>query len=307
VHGKVIGGSTLEPRSSLQRIKELYEKNINIIKYLKQLEKREQNSTEDIMISYDFQAGSYIEGYRHKKAMVDEIGKRIANTISKLGSFGSLLEAGIGDGTMLGVMVPQLERRPERIYGFDISWSRVKYGRKFLAERGLEVTSLFTGNLMCAPIKTSSIDIVITCHAIEPNGGREEEALRELYRICNKYLVLVEPAYELADEAARSRMREHGYVTNLYATAKQLGYRVLDYGLLGISMNPMNPSGIMIIEKNDNGERNEPLCCPLTKTDLIRRDGAFFSRESLLAYPILDGIPCLLPENAIIATKFLDE
>lgn len=166
---------------------------------------------------------------------------------------------------------------------------------------------LFTGDLFCAPIKTNGADIVYTCHAIESNGGREEEALRELYRICNKYLVLVEPAYELADEAARRRMREHGYVTGLYEAAKRLGLKVLDYRLLGVSHNPMNPTGIMVIEKNENGQTEDPLCCPLTKTDLIRRNGALYSGDSLPAYPILDGIPCLLPENAIVATKFLDE
>jgi len=297
----------LEPRKNLQRIKELYDQKVNIIKYLKSLENRGHNTTEDILISYDFQAGSYIRGYRQKKDLVDEIGRRIADAIGRLGPFGSLLEAGIGDGVMLGAMAGQLPCRPERIYGFDLAWSRVKYSRQFLAERGLRETVLFTGDLFCAPVKSNGVDIVFTCHAVEPNGGREEEALRELYRICNKYLVLVEPAYELADEAARSRMREHGYVTNLYAAAKRLGYRVLEYGLLGISVNPLNPSGIMIIEKNENGEMADPLCCPLTKTGLIRRGEAYYSRESLLAYPILDGIPCLLPENAIVATHFLDD
>jgi uncharacterized protein YbaR (Trm112 family) len=33
----------------------------------------------------------------------------------------------------------------------------------------------------------------------------------------------------------------------------------------------------------------------------------YFSKESLLLYPIIEMIPCLLPENAIIATHYLDE
>lgn len=291
----------------LQRIKELYKQNVNIIKHLKQLDNRVQNTTEDIMISYDFQAGSYLRNYQRNQEIYNEIGKRIAVKINQLGTRGSLLEAGIGDGVMLGVIVPQLDKRPERIYGFDLSWSRVKYSRKFLVERNLGEIELFTGDMFCAPIKTNGVDIVYTSHAVEPNGGREEEALRELYRISNKYLVLVEPAYELANEAARSRMREHGYVTNLYETAKRLGYRVLEYSLLGISLNPLNPTGIMIIEKNEKKETmDDALCCPHTKTSLIRCGGALYSKKSLLAYPMLDGIPCLLPDNAIIATKFLD-
>jgi len=40
--------------------------------------------------------------------------------------------------------------------------------------------------------------------------------------------------------------------------------------------------------------------------DLIKKNNAFFSKESLLAYPVIEEIPCLLPQNAIVATKFLD-
>jgi uncharacterized protein YbaR (Trm112 family) len=50
----------------------------------------------------------------------------------------------------------------------------------------------------------------------------------------------------------------------------------------------------------------ELLCCPITKTDLIKMNDAYYSKESLLAYPIINGTPCLLPNNAIIATHFLD-
>ena len=73
------------------------------------------------------------------------------------------------------------------------------------------------------PLLDNSIDIVYTSHSMEPNGGHEEELLAELYRVTNNYLILLEPAYEFASEEARARMRKHGYVTNLYETAKRLG------------------------------------------------------------------------------------
>ena len=45
----------------LNKIKKMYEEDgINIIDYLKGLDSRKLNSVEDIMISYDFQAGSYM-------------------------------------------------------------------------------------------------------------------------------------------------------------------------------------------------------------------------------------------------------
>ena len=49
------------------------------------------------------------------------------------------------------------------------------------------------------------------------------------------------------------------------------------------------------------------LACPISKKpiELIRKN--YYCRDSFLLYPIVDQIPCLLPENAIIATHYLDE
>ncbi len=48
----------------LSKIKEIYENGGNIIQYLKNLDGANTNSIEDIMISYDFQAGSYYNNYK---------------------------------------------------------------------------------------------------------------------------------------------------------------------------------------------------------------------------------------------------
>lgn len=290
----------------LSRIKKLYFENTNIIKFLKDLDGREHNSIEDIMISYDFQAGTYIEKYLANPKFTQEYCFYLANIINNLCEFNTLLEVGIGEGTTLGPLIHSLSKQPNNCYGFDISWSRVKYAKRFLEELNLNNIELFTGDLFCTPLKDNSIDIVYTSHSIEPNGGREEEALIELYRITKKYLVLLEPSYEFANEEARARMLSHGYITNLYSTAKRLGYKVIEHKLFGKSSNPLNPTGIMIIEKNINSEVLNPLCCPITKTEIIKSHNAFFSKESLLAYPIIAEIPCLLSQNAIVATKFLD-
>ena len=46
---------------NLKKIKEIYTNGGNIIEYLKSLKKTRQNDISDILISYDFQAGSYTE------------------------------------------------------------------------------------------------------------------------------------------------------------------------------------------------------------------------------------------------------
>ena len=45
------------------------------------------------------------------------------------------------------------------------------------------------GDMFNLPITDDSIDLVYTVHALEPNGGKEKEALKELYRITKKYLM----------------------------------------------------------------------------------------------------------------------
>lgn len=295
----------MEKFKVINSIKEIYHKNQNIVGYLKSLEGREYNTVEDIMISYDFQTGTYINGYRYHTEFKNQYVRYLADIIDNLGEYKSILEVGVGEATTLGPLLTVLKKQYIRYYGFDISWSRIKYAKEFLKELGKDEGSLFTGDLFSAPIKDNSIDIVYTSHSIEPNGGREKEALKELYRITNKYLVLLEPSYEFASEEARERMRHHGYVTNLYETAKELGYNVVEHRLFELSSTALNPTGLIVIKKEEIESIEEPLCCPVTKTDIREIEGTYYSEESFLAYPIIQGIPCMLPQNAILATKFL--
>lgn len=290
----------------LNAIKEAYLENKNIIQFLKEKNGNECTTIEDILISYDFQAGTYIKMYENNPDQKKAYCYHLARVIKKLGECNSILEAGVGEATTLGPLLASIDRKPKNIYGFDIAWSRIKYARKFLNEIGISGCRLFIGDLFSAPLKDNSIDIVYTSHSIEPNGGREREALEELYRITNKYLILLEPAYELANEVARERMKSHGYITNLYETAKNLGYDIIEHRLFEVSVNSLNPTGLMIIKKSGSSQISEPLCCPITKSNIINKNNAYFSEDSLLAYPIIDDIPCLLPSNAIIATKFMD-
>lgn len=164
---------------------------------------------------------------------------------------------------------------------------------------------LVVGNLFELPLANNSVDIVYTSHSLEPNGGHEKELLEELYRVTKKYLILLEPAYEMASDEAKERMKKHGYVIGLYDIAKKLGYEIEKYELFGISSNPLNPTGLMIIKKQDSLRKMNACCyyCPITKTRLDVIGNAFFSKQALLAYPILNGVPCLVRESAVVATK----
>ncbi len=298
----------VEKFKQLKKIKEVYDGGGNIIQYLKSIGKDDANSIEDILISYDFQSGSYIKHYSENPAYNDNYCKAIANIINGIDHVHSLMEVGVGEATTLSTLVKHLQNRPAAILGFDISWSRLKFAKALLDDRGVNHVNLFTANLFEIPLLDNSIDVVYTSHSIEPNGGREEEALKELYRVTKKYLVLLEPSYEFASDEAKARMEKHRYVTQLYTMAKKLGYKIIEHRLFDYSANPLNPTGLMIIEKNAAGANTPDLVCPISHSALEKHnDCLLYSKESFLAYPIIDGIPCLIKENSILATHLLTD
>ncbi len=302
----------MDKLSLLNRIKQLYaEENINIIKFLKQECNENSNDIADILISYDFQAGTYIKNFLAKQQFYLTYLEPLASTIDKLGGkCKSFLDCGTGEASILTPLLKILEHKFEHVGGIDISWSRIKNAQLFSKSyyNGIGEIDLVVGDMLCLPCADNSFDIVFTHHAIEPNEGKEKQILSELYRVANKYLILVEPAYELVnDNKIRRRMEEHGYIKNLYGSAKELGLNIITWRLYDNCVSELNPPGLMIIKKNDNAEAKiGGWSCPLTKTRLEKYPGVYYSKESLLAYPVIEDVPLLTRDNAVVATKFIE-
>jgi hypothetical protein len=68
----------------LNHISKIYKNGENIISHLKNLSKNKNNSTEDILISYDFQAGSYIKYVKENKEYINNYTQSIVNLINTL-------------------------------------------------------------------------------------------------------------------------------------------------------------------------------------------------------------------------------
>jgi SAM-dependent methyltransferase len=297
------------PMATPRELQGLYEAGENLTALLRAESGADHNEEQVIELAYEFQTGSYVRlietdpGYRESQR---DWTAALVDVLRQLGPPRSLLEAGIGEGTTLAGLVETLGDERVEVYGFDLSWSRVACARRWLAQRGLEV-SLCTGSLLHLPFADDSVDVVFTSHAIEPNGGREEPILRELHRVAREYVVMLEPAYEFASEDVRRRMDAHGYCRNLAGAAQSLGFAVERQEPFAGSTNDVNPSAITVLEKRSTAPRpGHVLACPRFHTPLEEHADGWYSPEAMAVYPKLLGLPCLRIENAITATKFRD-
>jgi ubiquinone/menaquinone biosynthesis C-methylase UbiE len=192
----------------------------------------------------------------------------------------SLLEGGCEEATTLAGVLNALPRKPSECLGFDISWSRCAEGLGWL--KSVEASAkLFVAELFAIPLADESVDVVYTSHSIEPNGGREEEALTELLRVARRAVALIEPLYELGTPEAQERMRHHGYVRTC---------RLLDY-----ASNPVNPSGVVVIEKNREAQPcsvGSQFRCPLTPPLCWMRGMCIIPRLPGSLIPCSGGFRC---------------
>ena len=179
------------------------------------------------LVAYDLQAGSYVSAARAHRDRNWLWCKQLAGLLGNVLDEGdSILEVGVGEATTLAGVLAETDRKIGCAYGFDVSWSRIAEGRKWLKENECDA-SLFVGDLMNIPMDDDSVDVVYSSHSLEPNRGREVEAVKECLRVARKAVVLVEPIYELASAEAQARMKHHGYVEGLRAAAEKLGAAVL--------------------------------------------------------------------------------
>ena len=255
------------------------------------------------LIAYDLQAGTYAETVRANPQEQQRWCRQLADLIAPvLPKDGSLLEVGVGEATTLAGVLTEFGWGG-RAFGFDVSWSRIKVANDWLREQS-QVAELFVGDLFNIPISDNSIDVVYSSHSLEPNGGWEEEAIAECLRVARKAVVLIEPIYELASPEAQARMEHHGYVRGLKEAALSQGATVSRYHLLSHCAETLNPSGVILIEKDVKQMESTTFWrCPLTHEPLKDSGDAFAAINTGIVYPVLRGIPMLMAEHAVIASK----
>jgi uncharacterized protein YbaR (Trm112 family) len=77
---------------------------------------------------------------------------------------------------------------------------------------------------------------------------------------------------------------------------------VVKYELLNVQKSPLNPAAILVVDAENASIKNESrYVCPITMTPTEVMTNGVFSSESGHFYPMIQDIPILLAEKAVMA------
>ena len=289
----------------LNELRARYEAGENITALLKARDGT--NSAKAIEVAYDLQAGSYVDFVSNNmddwNRYTSELGDILRRFVNPLDS---MLDCGAGELTTLSGVVRSLPADIQ-VLAFDISLSRIRVGNAFVqrtmrSDLAPKLRS-FCATMEHIPLGDGSIDVVMTAHALEPNRGREELLLAELFRVSRRHVILCEPSYEDNSPEGKERMDRLGYVRNMDEHIAKCGGVIAEKIRMDNVMNPLNPSCCWIIEVDSGPSRSETdYRCPISRARLRKREGYYWSDKGLYAYPVIEGVPILKPEYAIVLT-----
>ena len=293
---------------NLKELQKAYQRGENITQLL---QANGINSQEAIEIAYDLQAGSYSDhALNHPdkvRLITDDIGLLFQPHVTELDT---VLDCGTGEMTSLSGITHYLPSNIE-LLAFDISLSRIKAGKEYAARAMVNGFSSKVRTFVAAmdkiPLPDNSVDVVMTAHALEPNHGREEILLKELFRVSRKKIILFEPSWEENSDEGRARMEKLGYVRGLPKHIQNLGGHLLECIRVKNTPNPLNPTFCYVIEvlkpalRKDGGRT--PFTCPKTGEKLSLCSNYLWSEHGGYSYPIIDGVPILREQCSILLTR----
>ena len=162
---------------------------------------------------------------------------------------------------------------------------------------------IFTIDNFRIPLPDNSIDVIITCHAIEPNRKNMKNIIKELFRVSRFGLCLMEPHYEIANIQQKKRMDYYKYIKGIPKFLKKQNY---DHKIIKkeFHINPKNPSSIFIIKKNSSKNHQKfHFLDPISGKNLKKLKNFYYSEDSSRLYPVFDGITIFSNNSGIFLPK----
>ncbi len=159
-----------------------------------------------------------------------------------------ILEVGCGNCINL-LNLSKRYKEKAKLYGIDISAKRLEVARKFFGE-GLNGINLYE-----APITQKTnwddgyFDVVFSMHCLEQIAYETRAAGKEMYRLADRKLVMIEPVFELGNAAQKLYLYHSDHCRILLKTIHALDYKIARLEPLNIQSNPVNQSSIVVIEK----------------------------------------------------------
>ncbi len=295
----------LEISELYKTLKVAYKKKKNIQRFLNKKKIINQNK---IQLSYDLQSGSYIK----KLSKYHKIDKKVFDIFNKtltdhFKNINSILDFGSGELTRFMYVINFLKKNNKiKYFACDLSLNRLFLGKNFYSKKILKDKinlEVFTIDNLRIPLPDNSIDVVITCHAIEPNRKNMKNIIKELYRVSRSGLCLMEPHYEIGNVHQKKRMDKFKYVKKIseFLQKEKFDYKIVKKEF---HINPKNPSSIFIIKKNSSKNYKKfSFLDPISGKNLKKLKNFYYSKDSSRLYPVFDGITIFSNNSGIFLPK----
>ena len=120
-----------------------------------------------------------------------------------------------------------------------------------------------------------------------------------------RYLVLLEPSWELGSDATKARIERHGYVRGLPDVLRSLGATIERHEAWPFNQSAANEAALIVARVPDKGARpaRPELRSPIGRSPLENHGSYLYSKQDGFVFPLIEGIPCLLAENGILASR----
>ena len=192
---------------------------------------------------YDGMAGSYVKRYN---AQTHKRNEYVCRHILRPLSYSSILEVGAGELTTLAPIL-ECSNEPHRACALDLSQKRLLAGREFAKHMEIPIT-IVAGTGTTLPFPNSSFDVVFTSHCLEQMERYKKQIIAELCRVARRYVVMIEPSYELGGIRQKLHTLTRGYVRGIPKTVDSLGHSLCEHYLIPFNSNPRNKSALHMIK-----------------------------------------------------------
>lgn len=249
---------------------------------------------------YEAQAGTYT-AEQHDDALrlyTLEVCRTFADFV---GQYDDVLDVGTGEANRL-IAALRFSGHRGHVAAVDLSWSRLSWAQANARQAGVRV-DFAVAEAACLPLADGSVDWVTSVHALEPNTGRETTLLTEMARVARKGVLLIEPDWQIADDAQRARMARLGFVRNLREAAWLAGLDLLHDYPLAHNANPDNPASVLVLAPTHTAAQADSLWRDPVDGEPLLPYGGGLRTPGGLFYPVLDGIPFLRRRDALMAAR----